>query len=132
MSPEKLSLIEYRISRAKETLDDALYLAEEERWNSVVNRLYYACFYMTVALLVKHDLPHKTHTGAKSQLNLHFAKTGLISKEMRIFYNRLFFERNTGDYDEFVYTDQQTAEELIASAKQYLTKIEKLIRADKP
>lgn len=34
MSLEKLSLIEYRISRAKETLDDALYLAEEERWNS--------------------------------------------------------------------------------------------------
>ncbi len=37
MSSEKLNLIEYRISRAKEALDDALYLAKEERWNSVVN-----------------------------------------------------------------------------------------------
>ncbi len=117
MSPEKASLIEYRISRAKEALDDALYLAKEERWNSVVNRLYYACFYITVALLVKHNLPHKTHTGTKSQLNLHFAKTGLITKKMRIFYNRLFFERNTGDYDEFVYTEPATAQELMATAK---------------
>ena len=128
MSPEKLSLIEYRISRAKEALDDALYLAEEERWNSVINRLYYACFYVTVALLVKHDLPHKTHSGAKSQLNLHFAKTGLITKDMRVFYNRLFFERNTGDYDEFVHTDQETAQELLVSAKQFVSEIEKLIR----
>ncbi len=85
---------------------------------------------MTVALLVKHDLPHKTHSGAKSQLNLHFAKTGLITKDMRVFYNRLFFERNTGDYDEFVYTDQETAQELLASAKQFVSEIEKLVCAN--
>lgn len=66
MNPEKLSLIRYRIARAKEAMEDALLLAEKKRWNSVVNRLYYACFYITVALLIKHNLPHKTHAGTKS------------------------------------------------------------------
>lgn len=46
---------------------------------------------------------------------------------MRIFYNRLFFERNTGDYDEFVYVEEETAVELIRSARQYIAAIEKLI-----
>ncbi len=49
---------------------------------------------------------------------------------MSVFYNRLFFERNTGDYDEFVYTDQETAQELLVSAKQFVSEIEKLVRAD--
>jgi len=37
--------IEHRINRAKETFQDAEYLAENKRWNSCINRLYYACFY---------------------------------------------------------------------------------------
>ena len=38
-------------SRAKDTLDDARILAEKHKWNSTINRLYYASYYAVMALL---------------------------------------------------------------------------------
>ncbi len=37
-------LVKYRVSRAKETFEEALLLAEKNHWNAVANRLYYDCF----------------------------------------------------------------------------------------
>ncbi|HBO75603.1 MAG TPA: hypothetical protein DD653_13110 [Marinilabiliales bacterium] len=36
--------INYRFRRAKEFFDEALILAENKKWNTVINRLYYSCF----------------------------------------------------------------------------------------
>ena len=51
--------IKYRFHRAEESFEEALILAKEERWNAVINRLYYACFYAVIALLQKMTLRHK-------------------------------------------------------------------------
>jgi uncharacterized protein (UPF0332 family) len=40
----KQEYINYRIASAKETLQAAVLLAENQHWNSAINRLYYACF----------------------------------------------------------------------------------------
>jgi uncharacterized protein (UPF0332 family) len=45
-------LIKYRLERAKDTLDDARILADKEKWNSTINRLYYAAYYAIIALLL--------------------------------------------------------------------------------
>ena len=50
MKNSKEDLINYRINRAKETFLDAQILAKEKRWNSSVNRLYYAAYYSITAL----------------------------------------------------------------------------------
>jgi uncharacterized protein (UPF0332 family) len=42
MTGSKDDLIKYRLFRAKDTLDDAKILAERHKWNSTINRLYYA------------------------------------------------------------------------------------------
>ena len=44
MIGSKDDLIRYRLSRAKDTLDDARILAEREKWNSSINRLYYSAY----------------------------------------------------------------------------------------
>ncbi|NCA86121.1 MAG: HEPN domain-containing protein [Clostridia bacterium] len=45
MKDAKNELIKYRLSRSLETYDDAKILAEKEKWNSTINRLYYAAYY---------------------------------------------------------------------------------------
>ncbi len=62
----KNDLIRYRLSRAKDTYDDALILAERSKWNSTINRLYYAAYYAVMALLLLYDLKPTTHNGAKN------------------------------------------------------------------
>ncbi len=41
--------IKYRFIRAEESFDDALILNRKKKWNTVVNRLYYSCFYIVIA-----------------------------------------------------------------------------------
>ncbi|NJM15176.1 MAG: HEPN domain-containing protein [Bacteroidales bacterium] len=50
----KAEYINYRVSKSKETYEDALILAEKGRWNSCVNRLYYSAYYLVSALLYQN------------------------------------------------------------------------------
>ena len=52
----KTALISYRIQRAFETLKEAEVMRREGFYNAAVNRLYYACYYVTIALLLKCDI----------------------------------------------------------------------------
>ncbi len=101
MTGTKKDLIKYRIARAKDTYDDALILAEREKWNSSINRLYYSAYYAVMALLLYSDLKPTTHNGAKSNFSEYFIKTGKIDKEYGKIYSQLFTWRQKGDYDDF-------------------------------
>jgi len=70
--------IKYRFNRAIESFDEALILADNKRWNTVVNRLYYSCFYVVIALLLKNNIVTTIHDGARTQFGLNFIKTGKI------------------------------------------------------
>jgi uncharacterized protein (UPF0332 family) len=49
---EREAIVSFRIQKAKDTLDEAEGIATLGYWNAVANRLYYACFYITSALLL--------------------------------------------------------------------------------
>jgi uncharacterized protein (UPF0332 family) len=95
-------LVEYRMARARQTLDDARVLAKAGRWNACVNRLYYACFYAVSALLVKDGLSSSKHAGIRSLFNKQYVKTGKISKKLAQTYNDLFEKRQESDYIDYV------------------------------
>ena len=59
------ALAAYRFQRAEETLKEIPYLKQQGYYNTAVNRLYYACYYAAVALLIKHELNPGTHAGVK-------------------------------------------------------------------
>ena len=73
--------IKYRFERAWKTFEDAKSLANLKSWNSSVNRLYYASFYAVLALFSKHNINSHTHSGAKTQLSLHFVKAGIYRND---------------------------------------------------
>ena len=100
MKDSKEDLIKYRLLRARDTLDDAQILAEKNKWNSTINRLYYACYYAVIALLLDSDLKPTTHNGAKSYFSEYFIATNKIPKELGKIYSQLFTWRQKGDYDD--------------------------------
>jgi len=100
MTGTKDELVRYRLQRAKDTLEDARILADNRRWNSAINRLYYASYYAVTALLLDGDLNPSTHNGAKSNFTEHFVKTNRIDKEYGKIYSQLFTWRQKGDYDD--------------------------------
>jgi uncharacterized protein (UPF0332 family) len=119
--------IHYRLQRAKEALEEALILSEKQRWNAVVNRLYYACFYGVIALLLTRGIETTTHDGARIQFGLHFVKSGQIEKKQGWLFSKLFDFRQKGDYGDMFDFDEETAKPLIVQVDSFITIIEEMI-----
>lgn len=119
--------IAYRFGRAWETLDDAKLLAEHGKWNSVVNRLYYASFYAVMAILLKHGIIAQTHDGTRTQFGLHFVKANKIDKSFGRLYTKLFDFRQKGDYGDMFDFDRDTVEPLIGQVEEFLQEVKKMM-----
>jgi uncharacterized protein (UPF0332 family) len=129
MSSSSGDYISYRIEKSGEALADAKLLAQNKRWNAAVNRLYYSCFYCVSALIHKHGLRASTHTGVKTQFNLHFVKTELVSIENGKLYANLFDWRQESDYADFIDFDEETVMLLIPRVETLVNSILKLIQS---
>jgi uncharacterized protein (UPF0332 family) len=82
--------IKYRFQRAYESFDEALIMAKNDRWNAVINRLYYSCFYAVIAVLLKSNIETQTHDGARTQFSLHYVKPGKVDKKFGKLFTKLF------------------------------------------
>lgn len=127
MKGSKADLINYRLERAQDTYEDALILREREKWNSIVNRLYYSAFYAVSALLLDSDLQPTTHTGAKSNFSEHFIKSGKIDKKFGKIYSQLFSWRQKGDYADLFDFDKEIVEPYFEPVKEFIDLIKNIL-----
>ena len=119
--------IKYRFHRAEEAYDEAIILAEKEKWNASLNRLYYSCFYAVIALLLKNNIETQTHDGARTQFGLNFIKNNRIDKKYGKLFTKLFDLRQKGDYGDLFDFDKKIVEPLINQVKEFNEEIRKLI-----
>lgn len=124
----RAAMIEYRLERAHSTLDEADLLYKNGYYNTAINRLYYACFYATIALLLSRRIEASTHNGVKTMLSMHFVRGGLLGLSHGETYSLLFDMRHTNDYRDFVYCDAPTVEELRPRAKAFIDAVEELTK----
>jgi uncharacterized protein (UPF0332 family) len=125
-------LIQYRLERAQESLDDARLLADAESWNTCVSRLYYSCFYAVSALLVRDGLSSSRHTGIRSLFNRHYVRTGVIPRDLARLYNDLFERRQESDYADFVRFQADQVRPWIPQTERFLAHISSLLSPENP
>jgi uncharacterized protein (UPF0332 family) len=128
MKSDKESYINYRLARAWDTFDDAKILAEKGKWNSTINRLYYAAYYAVMALLLKNDFKPTTHNGAKSNFTEHYIKSQIIDKKYGKLYSQLFTWRQKGDYDDLFDFQEQQVSEYFKPVEELISLIESMLR----
>ncbi len=121
--PNDNAHIEYRLTRALETFNDAELLISNKRFNSGVNRLYYACFYSVLAYLLKIGVEAKTHSGVKQMFGKHIVLQGLIDSDSAAFFSDIQNLRITGDYDEFIDIPEDEALDLLESGRIFIKKM---------
>jgi len=124
-SPE--DYIKYRFHRSEESFEEAIILSENGKWNAVINRLYYACFYAVISLLIKNGIETQSHDGTRTQFGLHFIKTGKIGKSYGKLFTKLFDYRQKGDYGDMFDYDENIARPLIGQVKEFIEEIRKHI-----
>jgi len=124
---KKEDIIKYRIARAFESLDEANLLAKADHWNTVANRLYYSCFYIVKALLIKNDISASTHSGVKSQFFKHFIKTEILNVSIGKLFSDLSDKRQEGDYQPLYYFDKESIFPLIEQVKSFINAINEFL-----
>jgi len=130
MKEETRTLITYRLDRARESLEEAKLLLEQGHGNTFVNRLYYACFYSVSALLLTRGLSSAKHSGIRSVFHQSFVKPGLINTELGHLYDRLFDNRQKGDYADLVRFDPNEVSEWYAEAQEFVEEVESIIKKE--
>jgi len=124
---ERQEFVKYRITKARETFNEVRLHVENKLWNTAVNRLYYACYYAVIALLIEKDIKAQTHSGVRQMFGLHFVKSGLIDKDSGKFYTDIFDMRQTGDYDDYIDFEKEDVLDMIGPANELISKIEILL-----
>ncbi len=127
MTKGQEDLIRYRLSRAEETLDEAKLMLQNDHPYGAANRVYYACFYAVIALLLTQNLSSRKHSGVLALFNQHFVKTGMIAVDMGKFYSRMFDNRIDCDYAEWAEVDKQDIQEELDRAEGFIKEISALV-----
>ena len=123
MKSEKTQYIQYRVARARETLNDARLLIADGSLHSAVNRLYYACFYVVSALLLTQELSSSRHGGVRSLFVKHWVNTGVFPKEMGRLYHHLFERRQISDYKDMVVFTREDVDAWLRQADDFVSRI---------
>jgi uncharacterized protein (UPF0332 family) len=121
------ALVALKVGNANKTFAEVAILIDNSLWRTAGNRLYYACFYITSALLLKNGFAARTHNGVFGLLGLHFVSKGIVSQENNRLYRKLYELRQTGDYDDWTVITKEDILPLLAPAKQFIETIEQLI-----
>jgi uncharacterized protein (UPF0332 family) len=128
---DKKALIQYRLERARESLNDAQLMLEQNGSPAgVINRAYYAMFYTTLALLITIDRGSSKHQGVIALFDENFINQNILPKEMGKILHRAFEMRQVGDYRDLMIVTKEQALDVFDSAIQFMKTIEEKLLQD--
>ncbi len=130
MNEETRILINYRMERSRESLEEAKILLDKGHGNTFVNRLYYACFYAVSALLLTKGLVSAKHAGIRALFHQNFVKPGFVDIELGHLYDILFDNRQKGDYADLVRFDIEEIKDWYERAGEFVAAIDGLINKE--
>lgn len=123
MSESSKSAVHARIKQARETLEEAETLFNQDYWRGTINRAYYAMFYAVLALAASKGVVISKHTHAISFLDKEFIKKGVFPREISRTFHVWFDERQTNDYGEIWDIELTEAETALREAKSFVKSI---------
>ncbi len=92
-------------------------------YDSCASRCYYAMFLMAEAALLTEDLSSSSHKGVITLFGEHFAKTGILEKDMGRTLSYAYRKRIVGDYGVSFSVAQDEAEHLLEAARDFVQNV---------
>jgi len=115
------------IEKARTALHEAQAAADEEHWETAVNRAYYAAFRAASALLATRGHSFSKHAAVIAEFNRIFVHGGFVAKNLGRDLNRLFELRQQVDYDYLREANRRMAEEALKKAQDVAAEVERAL-----
>lgn len=110
-------LAEYKLNRAREELDTANLLFDNEKLKAANNRAYYSIYYAITAVLCLEPVAFKRQKDTLAYFNKHYVHTGKFPNEIGRKIAKAFKIRHVSDYDEFYIASKEEAQKQIHTAE---------------
>ena len=130
-SQERSDIVSYRLERARQTLKEAIDIGGLEYWNLAANRLYYAAYYASAALLIHNGIEASSHKGIVRMIGMTFVRQGILHPEDSQLLGKLFTMRQTGDYEDLFDWKETDVSPMYLPVEDYINRIEAIISTSK-
>ena len=126
-SGDRADIVAYRLEKAWNTLKEVKDIGAIGYWSLAANRLYYAAYYASIALLIHCGIEASTHKGVLRMIGKTFIKNNTLTIEDSQLLSRLFTMRQSGDYEDLFDWNEEDVVPLIPRVEEYIHRINKLI-----
>lgn len=125
--PYGKELAKYKLERAKEELDTAELLYNNDKWKAANNRAYYAVYYAITSVLCMEPVAFKRHKDTLAYFNKHYVHTGKFPRDLGRKIATAEKIRNASDYDDFYIASREETQRQLDTAFQMMKEAEKYI-----
>lgn len=124
---DRIGLANHYIAKARDRYDDGLVLKNMNRYESAANRLYYALFHATNAVLALKGAASNRHRGVKILFDMHYIKPCIMDRKYSKLYNTVLEVREDSDYEDFYVIDKAEVDGNFILVKEFIDYAEDFI-----
>jgi uncharacterized protein (UPF0332 family) len=125
---EQIDLLVSMVEKGKRALASAEKIFEDGDYDFASSRAYYAVFHFMQAALFTKELVFSKHSANITEFSKIFVKNGIFPKEFGEYVQRLFSERQIGDYSYSQKIDIEEAEDNLRIAREVCEEIEDYLK----
>ena len=132
MLNEEISVLsQYRLSQAKENLEEAESLFNINKYKGASNRAYYSIFHSIKAILALDEIDFKKHSSVIAYFNKEYVNKDIFSREIGKRVSEARFYREKSDYVDFYIVTKEECQTQIETAKLMISQVEEFIEKNK-
>jgi uncharacterized protein (UPF0332 family) len=124
---QRWTLIAYRLEQAKESIEEARIMLENEKFRAAINRIYYGIFYALLALGLKYQFETSKHGQLLGWFNKTFIKDAILPRKYGKIAREAFDVRQKGDYDAHIEFSKDDVIQKYEQMKDFVGAIEQFI-----
>lgn len=128
---DRADIVAYRLEKALQTIKEVKGIMTLGYWTLSANRLYYAAYYASAALLINFGIEASTHKGVIRKIGEEFVKKNALSTDDSKLLGRLFTMRQSGDYEDLFDWEESDVAPLIPRVEDYIDRITAIIQSTK-
>lgn len=127
MLPDRETLSQYRIKRAKEDLQSAQINHESGLFKASINRSYYAIFHSIRAVNILDGFDASKHSSVIAHFNQYYVHTGEFDKRIYKMIDSAYRIREKCDYSDFFLASKEDSSTQLENAALFVQIVESYI-----
>lgn len=128
MTDQTKLIIQKMLRKARKKLSVAQSMFEQCEYDDSTSRAYYAVFHAITAVLLTKNLTYSSHAQTIGAFNKEFVHLGNFPSDFTQIIQRMFSDRQMGDYGLDAEIDEEDAEENLKDAEAIINECENYLK----